>query len=147
MRGVHFNEKLASSSALKNPSLLQQLMSFVALEDQDQYDSTISKDWWDVTVFPSWAYKEELAKAQQDMQRRREEENTRKQREALDFVSSSVSASSSRAQTPTTMAGGKVGRGSAAERVMAGLDRARKRSPHVVDTMKRKDNYTGGGRY
>lgn len=145
-QGVHFNEKLANSSALKNPSLLRKLMDFAAIEDQDQYASTLPKNLWDTTGFPPWAYKEELAKAQQEMLKRREEEKARKQREAVEFVSGAASATSSRGGTPTTLPGGKGLRGSAAERVMAGLDRDKTKSPHVSDSAKRKEIDRRGGR-
>ena len=144
-RGVHFNDKLAKSSALKNPSLLHKLMGFVAIDDQAQYASTLPKDLWDTTSFPPWAYKEQLARAQQETLKKKEEQKARKQREALDFVSESASATSSRGGTPNSMAGRSGWRGSAAERVMAGLDRDKPRSPVVVDTLKRK-NFDRGSR-
>ncbi len=147
-QGVHFNDKLAKSSALKNPSLLHKLMGFVAIAEQDQYASTLPKDLWDPTVFPPWAYKEELAKAQQQSFKRREEERARKQREALEFVPESSSATSSRGATPPTSAVRSTWRGSAAERVMAGLNRDKVRSPHDSDTtpLKRRALDRGGGR-
>ncbi|KAI9863717.1 MAG: hypothetical protein M1830_006146 [Pleopsidium flavum] len=145
-RGVHFNEKLANSPALKNPSLLRKLMEFAAIGDQDQYASTLPKDLWDTTGFPPWAYKEDLAKAQQEMLKKKEEEKAKKQREAIEFVSGTTSATSSRGGTPTTLAGGKGLRGSAAERVMAGLDRDKTRCPHVSDSANRKDIDRRGGR-
>ena len=124
-QGVHFNEKLARSSALKNPSLLQKLMNFAGIEESEQYESSISKNIWDVGSFPPWAYKEELAKSQQEIMKKKEEERARIQRESIEFVSASGSGDSSRAGTPAT-GGTKLGlRGSAAERVMAGLDRER----------------------
>lgn len=131
--GVHFNDKLARSSALKNPGLLQKLMGFAGLEEPDQYASTLAKEIWDPAGFPAWAYREELGKSQQEMQKRMEEEKTRVQRDAIDFVSATSSAQSSRGGT---LASGGVSRGfriSAAERVMAGLDRERTRSPQVSD--------------
>lgn len=147
-QGVHFNDKLAKSSALKNPSLLRKLMDFVAIAEQDQYASTLPKDLWDPTDLPPWAYKEELSKAQQGVLKRREEERARKQRETIDFVPESSSATSSRGGTPTTSAGRSSWRGSAAERVMAGVDREKVRSPQVSDTntLKRKALDRGGGR-
>lgn len=138
-QGVHFNEKLVKSSALKNPSLLGKLMDFAAINEQDQYASALPKDLWDPAGFPSWTYKEELAKAQQETLKKREEEKAKKQREAVEFVSGTTSANSSRGGTPTTFAGGKGLRASAAERVMAGLDRDRIRSPQVPESRKRKE--------
>lgn len=48
---VHFNEKLASSSALKNPSLLQKLMDFAGIEGRANYDTTLSSGNWDPSQF------------------------------------------------------------------------------------------------
>lgn len=126
-QGVHFNEKLAHSSALKNPSLLQKLMDFAGVEDGDQYATTLPKDVWDPLVFPAWAFKEELAKRQQEFLKKREEAKARQQRESIEFVSPAglvkgVGGSASES-------GSKGFRVSAVERVMAGLDRDRMRSP------------------
>lgn len=132
-QGIHFNEKLARSSALKNPGLFQKLMGFAGMEESDQYASTLPKELWDPAGFPAWAYIEELEKSQQEMQKKMEEEKARVQRDTIDFVSATSSAQPSRGGTP---ASGGVIRGlrvSAAERVMAGLDRERARSPQVLD--------------
>ncbi|KAI9839630.1 MAG: hypothetical protein M1819_002256 [Sarea resinae] len=99
-QGVHFNEKLAKSSALKNPSLLQKLMGFAGIDDQNQYASTLPTELWDPSGFPKWAYKEELAKSQQELSRRKEEEKARVQREALEFVPATGSGESTRVGTP-----------------------------------------------
>ena len=125
-QGIHFNEKLAQSSALKNPSLLSKLMTAVGMEGDEQYVTTLPKDLWDPSGFPSWAYKEELAKAQQEAQKKREEEAARTPRDSIDFVSASVSGQSSRSGTPG-LGSSRGQKASAAERVMAGLDRDRAR--------------------
>lgn len=57
-QGVHFNEKLARSSALKNPSLLEKLMDFAGIEGESFegegfYDTTLPKDIWDPSQFNS----------------------------------------------------------------------------------------------
>ncbi len=85
-QGMHFNDKLAGSSALKNPMLLQKLMSSAGLITNDQYATTLPKDLWDPTAFPAWAYKEELAKGQQDITSKKKDENTRTQRDCIGFV-------------------------------------------------------------
>ncbi|KAI4222412.1 MAG: hypothetical protein L6R36_006175 [Xanthoria steineri] len=85
-QGMHFNDKLAGSSALKNPMLLQKLMSSAGLITNDQYATTLPKDLWDPTAFPAWAYKEELAKGQQDITSKKEDENTRRQRDCIEFI-------------------------------------------------------------
>ncbi|KAI9766536.1 MAG: hypothetical protein M1840_006494 [Geoglossum simile] len=145
-QGIHFNEKLARSSALKNPSLFHKLMSFAGIEGQAQYASTLPKEIWDPEAFPNWAYREELAKSQQEITKRLEEERAREQREAIDFTSATASGDSSRGGTPGLPSSGKgLGR-SAAERIMAGLDRERTRSPLVQDSGKRREIERRGGR-
>jgi hypothetical protein len=43
---VHFNEKLARSSALRNPSLVKRLMEFADIEGKDYYETTLPTDIW-----------------------------------------------------------------------------------------------------
>ncbi|KAI9884960.1 MAG: Proteasome subunit beta type-6 [Watsoniomyces obsoletus] len=124
-QGIHFNEKLAKSSALKNPSLLQKLMTFAGISEKEQYFSSIPKDCFDPLDLPYWAYKEELARSQQESRKREEELKREVGRTVVDFV-------------PATDGGGGVGTGggsggagvgrSAAERVMAGLADRREKS-------------------
>lgn len=97
-QGVHFNEKLAKSSALKNPSLMQKLMEFSGISETGQYSTILSRNLWDPT-FPGYAYKEELAKSQQSVLKKREDTKTRCQRDALDFVPAG-SGQSSRKRKP-----------------------------------------------
>ena len=137
-QGIHFNEKLAKSSALKNPSLMQKLMDFSDIDEAGQYATTLTKDLWNPDIFPEYAYKEELARSQQKTLKRKEEERLKGPRESVDFVPATASESSSRSATP-----GVAGRGiqkSAAERIMAGLDRGRLSSPPVAG-MKRKTRF------
>jgi len=61
-QGIHFNEKLAKSSALKNPSLMQKLMDFSDIDEAGQYVTTLPRDLSNPDAFPAHAYKEELAK-------------------------------------------------------------------------------------
>ncbi|KAK0119089.1 hypothetical protein ONS95_007953 [Cadophora gregata] len=120
-QGAHFNDKLANSSALKNPSLMQKLMDFSDIDEVGQYATTLPKELWNPHCFPAFAFKEELAKSQQRILKRKEDEKTRGPRESLDFVpASSPLEPGSRSGTPSS--GGKPAQ-SAAERVMAGLDR------------------------
>lgn len=127
-QGIHFNEKLAKSAALKNPSLMQKLMDFADIDEVEQYETTLPKDLWNPAEFPEYAYKEELAKSQQKILKEKEEKKARGQREALDFVPATVSGDASRSGTPNT--GGINGKGqqSTVERVMAGLDKGRPNS-------------------
>lgn len=142
-QGVHFNERVEKSSALRNPSLLKQLMDFAGIKETDQYASTLSKDVAVPTSFPDWAYVEQLAATQKDITKKREEEQARAQREAIEFVPATSSGASSRAATP----GSKAPRGSAAERVMAGLDREKTRPLMVQESSKRKELERRGGRF
>lgn len=50
-QGVHFNEKLALSTALKNPGLFQKLMEFAGIEGEGFYDTTLPRDIWDPSEF------------------------------------------------------------------------------------------------
>ncbi|KAL8874489.1 MAG: hypothetical protein Q9174_000182 [Haloplaca sp. 1 TL-2023] len=83
---VHFNEKLAGSSALRNPSLLQKLMASAGLEETEQYATTLPQALLDPSAFPECAYKEELAKSQKRLTGTREAEGQGRQRENVDFV-------------------------------------------------------------
>jgi hypothetical protein len=121
-KGIHFNEKLANSSAMKNPSLMQKLLDFSDIDELGQYATTLPKDLWNPGSFPEYAYKEELAKSQQKIARA-EEEKQLGPRGKVEFVPANISEPSSRSATPGL--GGKGSQRSAAERVMAGLDRAR----------------------
>ena len=118
-QGVHFNAKLASSSALKNPSLLPKLMNFAGVESERQYTTTLPTELWDPMGFPTWAYKEKLAEAQHELLKQ-EEERVRVQRERIDFVVSGTTGH------PGGLAASKGSRASAAERVMAGLSKKRR---------------------
>ncbi|KAF7867272.1 hypothetical protein EAF04_005355 [Stromatinia cepivora] len=130
-QGTHFNEKLAQSAALKNPSLMQKLMDFADIDEAEQYATTLPKDLWNPAGFPEYAYKEELAKSQQKILKEKEEKKARGHREALDFVPATNPADAGRGGTLHT--GGINGKGqqSAAERIMAGLDKGRSNSPHT----------------
>jgi hypothetical protein len=136
-QGIHFNEKLAKSSALKNPSLMQKLMDFADIDEVGQYATTLPKDLWNPNGFPEYAYKEELAHSQQKIRKKKEDDKAKGQRESIDFVPA-AGESLSRSGTPGT--GGRAGQKSAAERVMAGLDRGRSSSPQVQGT-KRKTRF------
>lgn len=124
-QGVHFNTKLASSSALKNPSLLPKLMDFAGLGSELEYITTLPTELWDPAGFPTWAYKEELAEAQHGLSKKREEERARLERGSIDFVAAGTPGQSS--ELPTS----KGIRASAAERVMAGLGKDRNPSPQL----------------
>ena len=137
-KGVHFHERLATTSSVKNPSLLKKLMASAGIDEQDQYVSSLPSELWDPSTFPAWAFKEELHKSQQEFQKMLDEKRLQGARDSIDFVSATNSADSSRGGTPSSMAGTRGIRSSAAERVMAGLDREKTRTPPVPDTARRK---------
>ncbi|KAK2741459.1 hypothetical protein FQN57_005592 [Myotisia sp. PD_48] len=122
--GVHFNEKLASSSSLKNPSLLQTLMEHSGFTEQDQYTTSLPSELWDVSKLPPWGFKDELYKNQQEISRKIEEEK-KPQRDAIEFVPSTSSGGSAKIQSNTV------------ERVMAGLNR--EPSPAKSEQSRRSD--------
>ena len=124
--GIHFNEKLAKSSALKNPSLLQKLIASAGVDSQEQYSSTLSKDLWDPAGFPPWAYKEDLAKSQQELTKEKEAKAP-SQRDSIDFVPGTLTDRSAGRGIPASNSTRADSRVSAAERVMAGLNRDKRR--------------------
>lgn len=90
-QGVHFNAKLASSSSLRNPSLLKKMMEHAGIDEQSQYNTSLPSDIWDVSNLPKWAFKEELLKVQQDARQKLEEKNAACQRSSIEFVSGAES--------------------------------------------------------
>lgn len=145
-QGVHFNEKLAGSSALKNPALLQKLMASAGLEGNDQYATTLPKELWDPAGFPKWAYKEELAKSQQQVAKTKNAENSQKQRENIDFVPAASAQIAVDGVSAAHMPRNKGSRFSAAERVSAGLDGQMVRSAHASDRTFRSELERRNGR-
>ncbi len=90
-RGIHFNTKLASNSALKNPSLLAKLIESAGFDEegaQDQYASTLPRELWDPYGFPVDVYTKDLTKTQQDVEKRKSGERKGAQRE---FVTAKAS--------------------------------------------------------
>jgi hypothetical protein len=141
-RGVHFNERIEKTSALRNPSHLQKLMEFAGISEVDQYATTLPQDLAIPTKFPKWAYADELVAAHKEETKRREAEQAKIQREAIEFVPASASGASSRAATPA----GNMARGSAAERVISGLERENTGPTPAQDRNKRREYEHRGGR-
>ena len=88
-KGVHFNAKVASSPALRNPALADKLLAFVGCggardgaQQQQQYATTLGPDLWDPAAFPRWAFREQLRAAQSDAAHAR----ARGRGAAVDFV-------------------------------------------------------------
>ncbi|KAI9651962.1 MAG: hypothetical protein M1831_007465 [Alyxoria varia] len=145
-KGVHFNDKLSSSAKIRNPNLLPSLMEFAGINQQyDQYASTLPEDVAAIPKhgFPKEAYVEELGKKQQELSTKRAEEN--KKLGGLEFVSS---GSVQGQQVPDTSAGpafrglASSGKGSAAERVMAGLNTSRTATPSVSGSVEQTRSST-----
>lgn len=66
-QGVHFNNKIGSSAALRNPSLTDKLLGFVDVDRKSAYANTLDKAVWDPEVFPRTSYKEQLRQSQIDI--------------------------------------------------------------------------------
>jgi hypothetical protein len=86
---VHFNDKLAGSASLKNPSLMRKLMEHAGIDDQAQYSSSLPPDLWNISKLPNWGYKEELLRAQKGHNAKAEEGRLWGQRDMVEFVSGS----------------------------------------------------------
>lgn len=87
-QGIHFNEKLAGSTSLKNPSLLSKLKDHAKINDQGQYSTSLPYEIWDATTLPGWGFKEELLKARQEIYHKKEEKKGIEQRDSIEFVAS-----------------------------------------------------------
>jgi hypothetical protein len=118
-KGQHFNQRLESSAVFRDPGHLQKLMDFAGITEEEQYASALPEGLAVPTTFPDWAYVEALRDSQKGITKTREEERSKKPREAIEFVPAISSSATSRTGTPS----GKISRQSATERVMAGLDR------------------------
>ena len=64
-KGVHFNQDLAAKTSFKNPGLFASLLERASLSSQAQYSSTLPREVFNPDDMPAWAFKEELAKRQQ----------------------------------------------------------------------------------
>lgn len=92
-QGIHFNEKLAGSTSLKNPSLLSKLRDHVGINDQGQYSTSLPNDIWDASALPGWGFKEELLKARQEICHKKEEKKGIGQGDSVEFVASTTGPS------------------------------------------------------
>ncbi|KMP02383.1 hypothetical protein CIHG_06394 [Coccidioides immitis H538.4] len=114
---IHFNEKLASSSSLKNPSLFSSLRQHAGLEEMSQYGTSLDHSIWDVTSLPHWGYKEELQRAQQEIRSKITEKKGLTPRASVDFVGASKEMN--RHDNPA----GRTVKPSAVEHLMTDLDK------------------------
>lgn len=110
-QGTHFNEKLAGSSSLKNPSLLKKMMDHAGIDDQAQYSTSLSLDLWDMSSLPNWGFKEELLMAQQEILQRTEDKRLAGQRDSIEFVSGTPEGSG-RSNLPSSRTKASAGRSS-----------------------------------
>ena len=100
-KGQHFNQRLESSSVLRDPGHSQKLMEFAGISEEEQYASTLAEDLAVPAVFPPWAYVEELRASQKRILKTKEQERSRTPRETIDFVSATRSGAASRTSTPS----------------------------------------------
>jgi hypothetical protein len=90
-KGVHFNARLASSMALRNPALMDKLLGFAGIDSlAGQYETTLTGEecGWDARTLPEWAGRDALRKSQERMSKERE----RGRGEPLEFVVPASSA-------------------------------------------------------
>jgi hypothetical protein len=133
-KGVHFNSKLESSSALRNPGLLQKLMDFAGIDEYDQYATALPDDLAIPTSYPPWAYGEQLNKTQQQLLKKKEDAKSKGQREKIDFVSGAESLGS----TPAASSGrGTAGRG------ISGVDKDKARNSPMPANERRLEDRSG----
>lgn len=95
-KGVHFNAKIESSTALRNPGLMDKLLGFTGLDadPREQYESVVGGDLWDPKGFPEWAYRGKLRESREGLAREREAERAAGGRTAVDFVPATGSSGS-----------------------------------------------------
>ena len=83
-RNLHFNDRIGTSPAARNPALMDRLMDFVGLDERAQYATTLPAGMWDPGAFPDWAFRGELRPAQDKL--RKERGAARAGRTAVEFV-------------------------------------------------------------
>ncbi|KAG6046750.1 hypothetical protein E4U17_007779 [Claviceps sp. LM77 group G4] len=105
-QGTHFNSKLESSTALRNPSLTDKLLSFVDVTGPAQYETTLPLDLYNPTSFPAYAHRDKLRKSREVLVKEREGEKVTAR--GVDFVSASGTS------TPVGGGGGGAGAGAGA---------------------------------
>lgn len=100
-KGQHFNQRLEGSSVLRDPGHLQRLLDFAGISDEEQYASALSEEVAVPSVFPNWAYAEDLKASQKQILKAREHQKSKMPRAAVDFVSATKSGASSGTNTPS----------------------------------------------
>ena len=76
-------------------------MDFAKIINEEQYASTISESNAVPTVFPEWAYGEELNAAQKRIAKAKEDDKRQNPRGSIDFVPAVKSGASSKTGTPS----------------------------------------------
>ncbi|KAG5939053.1 hypothetical protein E4U53_007900 [Claviceps sorghi] len=89
-KGTHFNTRLESSTALRNPSLTDKLLSFVDLAGPAQYETTLPRDLYDPGRLPRYAHRDKLRKAREALVKEREAEKVSAR--GVDFVHPSTTS-------------------------------------------------------
>lgn len=133
-KGQHFNQRLESSSVLRDPGHLQKLLGFARVSEEDSYASTLPEHVAMPTTFPEWAYVEELRVSQRRILKANEQAKSKAPRAAINFVSATKSGTSSGTGTPSE----KVLQQDATEKVVAGIDQAESNVPSSQNASKRK---------
>lgn len=83
-KGVHYNEKLVSSSAFKNPAMTDKLLAFAGIQGLDQYRSSLPEGTGvDVDYWASLRVEEVVSR----IEARREADAARPKGSKRDFVS------------------------------------------------------------
>jgi len=80
-QGVHFNDRLRSSSSLRNPSLLPKLMEFADITTEDSYASTLPEGLGVPVRWPEEVYVDGLMKMSERAEKKRKAD-----REKVEFV-------------------------------------------------------------
>ncbi|ETN38699.1 uncharacterized protein HMPREF1541_06736 [Cyphellophora europaea CBS 101466] len=102
-KGLHFNEDLANKSSFRNPALFSTLMERTGLDGSSQYTTSLPKSVYEPQSFPSYAYKEELARSQQsirDQQAARKKQASAAGKRTIEFIQAGGSGTSSQKSTP-----------------------------------------------
>lgn len=95
-KGQHFNQRLETSSVLRDPGHSQKLMEFAGINEEERYASTLPENLAVPAMFPPWAYVEELRASQKRIFKAREQQKSSTPREAIDFVSATKSSAGKR---------------------------------------------------
>ncbi|KAG6008978.1 hypothetical protein E4U21_003530 [Claviceps maximensis] len=110
-KGTHFNMRLESSPALRNPALTDKLLSFVDLTGSAQYETTLSTDLYDPSRLPRYAHRDRLRKAREALVKERDGDRV-SARGGVDFVHASSMSTTPLGGAAGAAGGGLVSRGS-----------------------------------